>query len=293
MTQVLKLGSKNFNLQNWKVFHPNGKHMFTCGEKRAEWYLNKVGDDGKKLAKKIGDFKIQLNYVPKGNGFKEDEIFGLSDRIIRCVVTGENENLQRHHIVPYCYRTHFKEEYKSKNHHDVVLVTYKIHEIYEKYAIEFKNQLANKYNVKTLSEINLEYTKLIYDYSNDKIKMLSRFFSIFKYYNNIPQNSIIEALEHVSLYCDVSFENLCKLNYIQLYKLYTILKKKYDQEFEEFKFLNKQKYDHGYHLVQKLDTDQKIENFIKKWRKHFIDTMNPLYMPKGWSIDFKYKVEIS
>jgi hypothetical protein len=41
MPQVLQLESRNFNNGNWKVLHPNGKHMFTCSEKKAMWYIEK------------------------------------------------------------------------------------------------------------------------------------------------------------------------------------------------------------------------------------------------------------
>ena len=41
MAQVLKKGSKGLNLENWRVFNEDGKHMFTCGESKAKWYLDK------------------------------------------------------------------------------------------------------------------------------------------------------------------------------------------------------------------------------------------------------------
>jgi hypothetical protein len=28
-----------------------------------------------------------------------------------------------------------------------------------------------------------------------------------------------------------------------------------------------------------------LQGFVERWRKHFIDTMNPQHMPKGWRID--------
>ena len=116
---ILQIGSKNLSSENWKVYHPSGRHMFTCGEKKAFWYLER------NLAKLIdGERSIELTFIPKGNGFEDDEEFGRSIRIVRCVVTGVSNSLQRHHIVPYCYRTYFPEQYKSKNHHDVVLLNF-------------------------------------------------------------------------------------------------------------------------------------------------------------------------
>ena len=61
MPQVLQIGSKNHNSENWKVYHPNGKHMFTCGEKKALWYLKKIDDNGAKLGIKLVNLKSSLN----------------------------------------------------------------------------------------------------------------------------------------------------------------------------------------------------------------------------------------
>ena len=71
---ILKLGSKNLNAENWEVYHPDGTHMFTCGEKKATWYLERD------LAKRTADGRIQLTFEPKGNGFETNEIFGKSVR---------------------------------------------------------------------------------------------------------------------------------------------------------------------------------------------------------------------
>ena len=138
MPQTLKKGGKKLSLENWKVYHPNGKHMFTCGDSKAYWYLDRTDDNGIPLAEKISEFEIRLTFEPKGDGYSEKDDFGKSDRLIRCVVSGQEDNLQRHHIVPYCYRTYFPVEYKSKNHHDVVLITDKLHEEYEREANKLK-----------------------------------------------------------------------------------------------------------------------------------------------------------
>lgn len=285
MSQTLQEGSRVLSKNNWEVYHPDGHHMFTCGDRRASWYLERD------LAKPIGEYKIKLTFTPKGHGFDKNEVFGLKGRVIRCVVSGEKEGLQRHHIVPYCYRTHFPEEYKSKNHHDIVLVTHKIHEAYEQHATVYKNQLAREYGVKTLNEYNLEYTKLISEYSSEKVKSLSKLHSIFKSYGKIPNHVIVDNLKFVAKQTNFSYEKLSQLNYIQLWKFYQLLKERYEKEFDYFKKINSKKYDHGFHLIQKLNTHQDYSEFIIKWRKHFIETMNPEYMPEGWSIYFRTRLK--
>ena len=79
---------------------------------------------------------------------------------------------------------------------------------------------------------------------------------------------------------------------MQLYKIYLYLQVLHEKEIYDFKAENRILYDHGYHVVQKLDTEEKIEEFVKLWRNHFIDTMHPQFMPNGWSVDFRIKTKI-
>lgn len=290
--QVLKKGSRSFNSENWNVFHPNGKHMFVCGERRAKWYLEKKGENGEPLAKQISEYDIKLNFTPKGDGYKKNDKFGLSPRIVRCVVTGKEDGLQRHHIVPYCYRKHFSDEYKSKNHHDVVLIRYDQHEKYEIHALQFKDKIAEMYDVKTLSEYNTDYTKLICEYTENNIACFSKLYAIFSNYKKIPQHVIKSNLESVADYYGFDKNFLFSLSYIQIYKLYTLLKNDYAGKFNRIKEKNRKKYDHGYHVVKKLNTHEKIEEFIKMWRAHFLQTMKPKYMPTGWSVNSRVKIQL-
>jgi cation-transporting P-type ATPase D len=283
---VLKEGGKNLNTENWMVYHPNGKHMFTCGEKKAIWYTSR------NLAEKIGNFKIQLTFEPNGYGFDEDEEFGLTGRNVCCVVTGVNHHLQRHHIVPYCYRTHFPHIYKSKNHHDVVLINNVKHEEYESYATEFKDVIANMYGVKTIEELNQDYSKAIYESTKEKMILLSKFHTIFKGYGIVPRDVLIDCLVYISKNTGIEQNIVFNYNYIQLYKLFLLLRECFEQESFEFKENNRKLYDHGYLVTQQLDSEEKIAKFVKLWRLHFIKIMNPKYMPKGWSVDYRSKMKI-
>lgn len=284
---VLKIGGKNLDVENWKVFHSNGIHMFTCGEKKALWYINR------NLAKIIGNKSIELTFIPKGNGFEDNEIFGRCIRKAICVVSGLSDNLQRHHIVPYCYRTFFPEVYKSKNHHDVVLINHIKHSEYEQIANKFKDDIAKIYGVKTVNELNVEYTYKLRDIGKRYSILLNYIHSIFKSYGKINESIKLEKLKFVSEETGIPFDFLCNLNYIQLYKLYLLIKEEQIKEVNDFKLNNRIKYDHGYLVVQKLDTDEKMTEFIKLWRQHFIETMNPKYMPKGWSINFRVKTKMN
>jgi hypothetical protein len=284
---ILQIGSKNLSSENWKVYHPSGRHMFTCGEKKAYWYLER------NLAKLIdGERSIALTFIPKGNGFEDDEEFGRSIRIVRCVVTGVSDNLQRHHIVPYCYRTYFPEEYKSKNHHDVVLMNFEIHSEYEQKANKFKDEVAEIYDVKTIGELNTEYTLKLRELGKPNAIIMNTIHSLFKTYGRLSREGILEKLQFIAENTGIPFDVVNKYNYIQIYKLYLFLKDDHINELYQFKEANRKLYDHGYHVAQKLDTEEKIEDFVKLWRNHFIETMQPKFMPNGWSVDFRFKTKI-
>jgi hypothetical protein len=283
---ILKVGSKNLNAENWAVHHPDGTHMFTCGERKATWYLERG------LAKRTAEGKIQLTFVPKGNGFESNEIFGKSIRKSICVVTGLSEGLQRHHIVPYCYRTYFPEAYKSKNHHDVVLIHHEKHSEYELEASRYKDEIGRMYGIKTIQEYNIDYTGKLREAGRDNAILLNTIFSLFKTYGKVSEEVKMEKLKMISNDTGIPFETVCDYNYVQLYKMYLLLKEVHEQEMYEFKRDNRIYYDHGYHVVQKLIAEDGIEDFVKLWRKHFIDTAKPKYMPTGWSIDFRVKTNI-
>lgn len=283
---ILKSGSKNLNSENWKVYNPDGRHMFTCGEKKATWYLERD------LAEIIGDYEIKFTFDPRGNGYEDNEVFGRNLREPICVVSGLREGLQRHHIVPYCYRTYFPVRYKSKNHHDVVLINHQHHSDYEVEATKFKDEIAEIYGVKTISELNIEYTGVLREIGKKHGILLNMLHSIFRSYGKTNQEILIEKLRFVADETEIPFELVIRYNYVQLYKLYLLIKEEHTKNTDKFKAANRMLYDHGYHIVQKLDTEEKIEGFVKLWRNHFIDTMNPVYMPEGWSIDFRIKTKM-
>jgi hypothetical protein len=127
----------------------------------------------------------------------------------------------------------------------------------------------------------------------DNSILLNAIHSIFKCYGKVNEEIKLEKLSFIAEHINVSFDTLCKYNYMQLYKIYLYLQVLHEKEIYDFKAANRMLFDHGYHVVQKLDTEEKIEEFVKLWRNHFINTMQPQFMPNGWSVDFRIKTKIS
>ena len=93
---------------NCQILHPDGSLMCYCAMRKINWYLKR------NLATQISNnpVVIKLNFQPKGKG-NADNPFYLQERRNICVVCGTQENLTKHHCVPYCFRKHFPNEYKS------------------------------------------------------------------------------------------------------------------------------------------------------------------------------------
>lgn len=281
MAQVLKNGSRKFDLSdNWDVHHPNGNHMYTTSKRKVDWYLQR------NLAEIIAPHKIKLTFIPKGEGFKEHEVFGKTPRVNRCVVCGEENNLQRHHVVPYHYRKFMPLKYKSRNHHDVVLICRNHHEEYEQLAKFYKNHIAEKFKVESIEEMNARQINYMVENLRDQFKAVKLLDTILNRYNTIPvervewiANELSELLKIKVL--DMSFDEIEELHH----KTDLLIKTK------KHELMNVENFYHGKAVIAKLKTEKQFEKFIRGWRTHFVKSMNPKFMPFGWSINFTYSRE--
>lgn len=147
------------NYGSWKVFHPTGKLMFRCVEKRANWYLSR------NLAEVIGDNEIKLLFTPKGTGEDHD---GLVIKENRCVCCGKEDNLTRHHIVPREFRRHFPIEMKARNSYDVMLLCVDHHAEYEAKARILKAELLGDFDLyQARKRMSVQYERLMEGDIND------------------------------------------------------------------------------------------------------------------------------
>lgn len=281
MAQVLKNGSRKFDLSdNWDVHHPNGTHMYTTSKRKVDWYLQRD------LAIVIAPQKVQLTFMPKGEGFKEHEVFGKTARVNKCVVCGEENGLQRHHVVPYHYRKFMPLKYKSRNHHDVVLICRKHHEEYEQIAKFYKNEIAETFQVASIEEMNAKQINYMVENLRDQFKAVKLLDTLLNRYNEIPEERVLwiaielEKVLGIKV-LEMTFDEIEELH-IKTDQLITTKKNE---------LMNVENFYHGKAVIAKLHTVQDFEKFIKGWRVHFVESMKPKFMPFGWSVDFTYSRE--
>lgn len=112
-----------------------GETLAYVDRKRMEWYV------GRNLASRISDREFKLNFEHAGRGVSYD--VELLPRASKCVVCGTEKNLERHHVVPYCFRRSFREKYKRHNGYDVLALCVSCHDTYERTAEAEKTILKN------------------------------------------------------------------------------------------------------------------------------------------------------
>jgi len=238
---------------NWSVLAPDGILLSYGSEKRAMWYVNKG------IAEIVDIRTIKLKFEP--NGRNTDE-YTLMRKKNKCVVCGTTviKDLTKHHIIPSMYKKLFPIEYKSRSSHDVVVICKKHHSEYEfNYADKLKQDLAIKYDA-PLQSYNKGYR------GNDIIKSMTICKTIMKYWDQLPGDrleTLLDDFKKINGYELISFNQMD--DYIKINKGFIFDGKSHSQ-------------------IVVDNVKDNLLDFIFMWRKHFIDSMDPKYMPEKWDI---------
>lgn len=230
--------------ESYSMYSPVGEFMCYCNKKKANWYINK------NLASWLEDKKFQLIFEPNGKGKADNPYY---TQVIKncCVVCGSEKDLNKHHVVPYVFRSRLPLEYKESNHHDILATCIDCHEMYEEKANILKKEIAEELNVSMENGMSPEQIK------NKKILSAQR---------------LLERVDNVEI-SGIPDDKIL------------ILKQKASQP------LYKEVANNGAvwadEIMKIILKNNELFSFVKKWRKHFIDTMKPKYLPEHWCIDSK------
>lgn len=243
---------------NCQVLSPNGELMFRCLEKKAYWYLNRD------LAEIISDkpLTIKLKFTPNGKGERNEYLKDIRQN--KCVVCGEEnlEILTKHHLVPHEYRKHFPKDLKSHNSSLVVPICTTCHEIYEnKHAFKLKQAFTDLY-VGKVARKNPPDVKY-------HVKIRGAVNALLKHKNKIPYEKIMnmekEIIDFASKHNIHLKENISEndLNEMQIL-LSKIGIPKIKNNTSEI-------------IVSKCND---LNKFSLKWVNHFIQCMQPKFLPE-------------
>lgn len=239
---------------NCQVLSPDNILMFRCDDKRAGWYLKRD------LAEEVigsSPLVIRLKFQPKGLG-NHGKTWGLTEMANRCVNCGTTDMLNRHHVVPYCYRKFFPLSLKSHNFHDVLALCVSCHEKYERNADKLKEQLSTEYNApingETIGNKDLiKFTKIATTLLKEDLTKVPRL-RVRKMKRSLKKKFRIDRLTKKKL------EELSKVKV-------TIIKRT-----------------HGEMVMSNVHD---IQQFVEMWRRHFVENNDCPFLPENWSIKNK------
>jgi|688.fasta_scaffold21308_2 hypothetical protein len=237
--------------ENYLIQAPDGVNLSRCGAKKLRWYLNN------NLADIVSENPptIRLRFEPRGRDGINDPYL-LDGKPNVCVVCGLDENLTRHHIIPYCFIKHMDLEYKVDIIRDIFPLCRPCHNQYEKFSHDKRIELLQRFGICLDEEKNLRSK---FRNASGAAK------TILKQAEKIPPERKEKLIQVISEF----------LNKSEISK-------------EDLQHLTNPACDPNPNiseLVAKQITD--YNEFAKEWRTHFVNTMAPKFMPDNWRIDRK------
>jgi hypothetical protein len=232
---------------------PTGQTMFHADSEKALWYLNR----GLVEVVSRDPPVLRFTFTPGGPGHSGDDYY-LAGHVNRCVVCGAEEGLNRHHVVPSVYRRHLPAEVKDHSHHDVLLLCLSCHEKYEAAADRLKAELGREVGVP------LHGLRGPGDRARNQAVRLAR--ALLRHGEQIPparreeMRGIIGAWAGKSPPSDADVEAVAHLP-----------PRDEDEAVE-----------HGEQVVARAGD---VQAFIRRWREHFLHTMQPQFLPRHWDVD--------
>lgn len=287
---------------NVYMLDTNGEQVCTISMKKAKWYIKKGIAEWSSFKEDVGvrsttapgnseeeedeEVKcIRLLFEHKGSKSKEaspEAVFLRSAKQNICVACGSGGRHIRHYIVPYSYRTLLPAEYKLHMSHDVVILCTDCH-------VECDRQ--TKIRMRTMeTELRMKIggfgssdSPFIEDPHLSQIKSWA--IALARWKEKMPPEKIKRYETTIREY----LVNICndgpekdalrsgkdELTKEQLQKACSV-----DYRVKNLNYLSGSEI-----VVRSLKDSDSIEAFIIDWRKHFIDTVIPRHMPKGWRVD--------
>jgi len=268
--------SKKTLYENCRIMDPDGEFLCNCDKRKTEWYLKR------ELATLITEepFTIQLKFKPIGRDNRsqkqiEDDLFYTEPRDNSCVCCGAKNNLQKYHVIPTTYRQHLPKSCKAHRSHDILLLCSICHCKSTKNAEELMKELYDKYIAPQQTEEKAEMQRNMRKAKNlakrmiemkgkeqteDLTKALTKITkSLIGAIIPLEEQKIIKPLSNTEAIENEKLEEIAKLN----------------NDIEESA---------GAIVVRSINN---IEEFIKMWRKRFVEHIKPRFLPKGWSVEHR------
>lgn len=253
---------------NYNVYSPDEQLMFTTNAYKILWYLNRS------LAEWIGEYSVKLKFNPDGPGHINDAYY-LSKKENRCVVCGSGKRLNKHHVVPNMYRKNMHIAIKSHSYHDILPVCIECHENYESKANDLKQQIAEEYDFPVNAWMDKEGKKYFAGTVDRKEKdfhyVLRIAVALEEHWEKIPEERRKKLIQIITNFYgqEPTKEQISDLA-------------KFRKDFKLRK--PSDVIDHGEYISTQMKTVEDIQRFAERWRQHFVDSMQPKFLPENWSL---------
>jgi hypothetical protein len=243
------------------MYSPQDEILSTISVKKANWYI------GKNLAtwKDSDETKIKLLFAPKGKP-SGTNVYTTSQKQNICVSCGEDKHHMRHYVVPYCYRTLLPEKYKTHMPHDIVIMCPECHLVCEQATQKLQKQMEAPLRKDPETAFSAIPNSELYHVRSCAL-------ALHRNANRLPPAKLQEYKALVRAHYNLGEDEDLTAELIQS-----------ASKIESHE--PNPKYIPGPELVaETLTSDEAIADFIRDWRDHFLATMQPRYLPKGWSVD--------
>ncbi|KAM9191554.1 exonuclease 3'-5' domain-containing protein 2 [Mergus octosetaceus] len=243
---------------------PDGQPLCTCDRKKAQWYLDKgIGD-----LVSTDPFVVKLRFEPSGRPESQVDYY-LTVKENLCVVCGKRESYIRKNIVPHEYRRHFPIQMKDHNSHDVLLLCTSCHAVSNYYDNHLKQQLAEEFGAPIGSE---EGVRMLEDPLRRQVRSGAR---ALLNADSLPDPRRAELLQGIK-----DFFNTEAVTPEMLQEAAAL----------ETRICNESYMPHGLKVVQCFAKGglRSLMQLERRWRQHFLDSMQPKYLPEQWSVDHNH-----
>lgn len=268
--KIPMLAMKKPMYDNIQMLDPRGTLLCTISKKKANWYIKK------KLAiwKDTQKMMLQLLFEPSHRSNQsmdedvdDDKFFNKSIKDNVCVVCGHEQYHMRHYIVPYSCRSLFPDRYKMHMAHDVVILCPDCHLVGKKLATQRMKFLEKQCRTDPNTGISHFVDREMYKIKSCALALLNR-------KDQLPTKVIQQYEAHVRQYANLADHKELTISILQ--NASNVITEIANPDYIPTAEI----------IVQSFcKSDAEIEIFVKDWRKYFLDTMQPQYLPKGWDVD--------
>jgi hypothetical protein len=251
------LARKTPMYDNINMLDPQGEMLATISRKKARWYVKK------NLAHwSHPDSSIQLNFSPKAHSGDE---YSMTPKSNVCVGCGSDGMHMRHYVVPYAYRSLLPIEYKTHLSHDIIILCPDCH-----LHCEYETQL----RMKELEEDCPDKCRNPHYVNVHLHQVRSAALALLRWSDKIPAQKLQEYDRLVRNHLNVSSGE--ELSPEKLQEAINV----------EYRIASPDYIAGPEWVIRSLGSSSvKIERFVKQWRQHFVATVQPKFLPHGWSVD--------